>query len=493
MHPQRFSSNRLLVFILPLLVASSAFAAATGDHVVLSWNDLGMHCMNQNHSVLSILPPYNNLYAQVVQRGDAAHRPVLLTGGITVEYSIPGNTYSVGKTDFWSYDVQLFGVDLPDNVGLTGNGLTGEFDAHATHFTAEGIPVTPFTDAAPTVEDPYQLGLVIARDVSGLELARSRPVLPVSTEVNCVTSGCHSSEQSIVNNHPRDGGFDPAAQPILCAGCHASPALGTTGDPEAGYFSFRIHDQHKFLDETMPGQAGCNMCHPGPQTQCLRGTMATDYGMVCQDCHGDLQQVSGSIEHQGRVPWLNEPACGGCHTAQFGEPEGQLYRLSTGHGGLMCAACHGSPHSIWPSREAADNVMAEDLQGMAGTLRDCTVCHGVVPDGPGPHGLTATTGVADLQFQTDGDRLQVYPSPLRPGQTATVKALASSETVGRLLVFDVRGRTVRLLRPHAEGGDALVASWDGVDGRGEPVPAGVYFLRWEDGERRATGKVLVLR
>ena len=493
MHPHRSQSIRLLIPLLLLLNAAFASAAATGDHVVISWNDLGMHCMNQNHSVLSILPPYNNLYAQVIQRGDATHLPVLLTDGTTVEYSIPGNTYSVGKTDFWSYDVQLFGVDLPDNVGLTGKGLTGELDVHGTHFTAEGIPLTPFTDAAPTVEEPYQLGLVIARDAYGVELARSRPVLPVSTEVNCVTSGCHSSEQAILNAHEREAGFDPAVRPILCAGCHASPALGTTGISEAGFFSFRIHDQHKFLDQTMPGLDGCNMCHPGPQTQCLRGTMATDYGMICQDCHGNLNQVSSSIEHQGRTPWLNEPSCGGCHTAQYGEPSGQLYRLSTGHGGLMCAACHGSPHSIWPSREANDNVMAEDLQGTSGILRDCTVCHGVVPNGPGPHGYTPTTDVVEMELLPDGDHLQVYPSPLRPGQTATVKAMVSGETVGRLLVFDVRGRTVRLLRPRSEGGDALVTTWDGFDGRGEPVPAGVYFLRWEDGARRATGKVLVMR
>nr|MBC8425437.1 T9SS type A sorting domain-containing protein [bacterium] len=89
-------------------------------------------------------------------------------------------------------------------------------------------------------------------------------------------------------------------------------------------------------------------------------------------------------------------------------------------------------------------------------------------------------------------RLQVYPSPLRPGETATVKALTSGDAAGRLLVFDARGRTVRMLRPSSRNG-TVTASWDGYDGRGEPAPAGVYFLRWEDGTRRASGKVLVTR
>jgi hypothetical protein len=27
------------------------------------------------------------------------------------------------------------------------------------------------------------------------------------------------------------------------------------------------------------------------------------------------------------------------------------------------------------------------LQGHPGTLTDCTVCHGIAPDAPGPHGI----------------------------------------------------------------------------------------------------------
>jgi hypothetical protein len=34
----------------------------------------------------------------------------------------------------------LFGVDLPDNVGLTGNGLAGEMDRKGDYFVVDGIP-----------------------------------------------------------------------------------------------------------------------------------------------------------------------------------------------------------------------------------------------------------------------------------------------------------------------------------------------------------------
>jgi hypothetical protein len=78
----------------------------------------------------------------------------------------------------------------------------------------------------------------------------------------------------------------------------------------------------------------CYMCHPGRRTDCLRGAMANG-GMLCQDCHGGMEQVGTdftdavSPSNPGdftlgadfytnaatpRVPWANEPGCGSCHT-----------------------------------------------------------------------------------------------------------------------------------------------------------------------------------
>jgi len=470
--------------------ASSVSAQLLDDYIIVNSNDLGMHCMNRDHAVLSILPPYNTINAQVIRRGDEVNRPQIVTDGITLEYSIPGNTYSAGKTDFWDWVFHLFGVNLPPDVGLTGNGLEGEFDVHGNMLIAEGIPITPYTDAEPTVEDPYQQALVILRDEMGEELARSRPVLPVSTEVGCLNAGCHTSELGILYQHTDDHGFDPNNRPILCASCHGSPPL--TG-PEPGphdYFSKVIHDKHSFIDEQIPGLDGCQQCHPGPQTQCLRGTMSNDYGMICQDCHGDMDQVAGSIE-EGRTPWLDEPACRDCHTSVYGEPVGQLYRNSTGHGGVLCSGCHNSPHATFPSREARDNQVMIDLQGHAGTLSDCTVCHRVTPDGPGPHGIVPTGVIEDEIFAAAG-RLTIYPTPTNRGAECTIMARSRSPQNGRLLVFDVRGRTVRMLRAEADGHDQARILWDGRDAHGRQVASGTYFLRWDDGIRQAAGKVVVV-
>ncbi len=481
------------ILLLLCCIAPSAFAALpAGNYVVLSWNDLGMHCMNQDHANLSVLPPYNNLYAQVIHRGDAYTPPMILTENAALEYSIPGNTYSVGKTDFWTYAQHLFGVSLAPNVGLAGKGLSGTMDFHADHFSAEGVPLTPFTDAAPSVEDPYQLALVVLRDVHGTELARSRPVMPVSIEMSCVSAGCHSSEMAILTNHagPDEGGFDVANKPILCAQCHGDPALGGTGPGVAGYFSQRMHEKHAFIDEALPGMSGCYKCHPGQRARCLRGTMNSDFGVVCQDCHGDMAQVAGSIEG-GRVPWVNEPSCRECHTSTYGEPVGQLFKVSRGHGGVFCEGCHNSTHAEFPTREPRDNQVMIDLQGQAGTLADCSVCHGIVPSGPGPHGIVAT-GLVEDELLGGAERLAVWPSPLPLGATCTIRLGAAAAADGRLLVFDARGRTVRLLDLQSDQPGETIATWDGRDGHGQRVGAGVYFLRWSHGEKAASAKVVMV-
>jgi hypothetical protein len=73
--------------------------------VLLAWNDLGMHCFNADFSKIAILPPYNDLYAQVVKVGED---PAPITAGLTVEYRYPDNTWSVGgsgklqKSNFWT-------------------------------------------------------------------------------------------------------------------------------------------------------------------------------------------------------------------------------------------------------------------------------------------------------------------------------------------------------------------------------------------------------
>lgn len=378
--------------------------AAEGEYVVLSWNDLGMHCYNRNFENLAVLPPYNSLWAQVIKVGDP---PQIVTEGVNVSYSFPDNTYSVGKSNFWQYDQQLFGVDLAPNIGLTGKGLSGKMDKHDDHFSAEGIPLTEFSDSDLQNAYPYQLAeVVVTEQGTNKELTRSTVVAPVSTEMNC--DDCHydggvehistgNVETNILTLHDEENMDEyPAGhrgalmdrRPILCAECHASNALGASGVQGVPNLSKAIHEAHK---EKVPSTIeGCYKCHPGPQTQCLRDVMSTEHNMECRDCHGDLQNVS-----ENSSPWLKEPRCdnAACHGSAYQQDQA-LYRMSKEHGGIYCAGCHDSPHAIAPGREANDGIKFIDLQGVYDTLQTCTVCHTTPPAGAGPHSMAAPQSVS---------------------------------------------------------------------------------------------------
>jgi hypothetical protein len=367
------------------------------SYVLLGWNDLGMHCYNRYFQDIAVLPPYNNLWAQVILRGDP---PQVVTQGIRVQYKFPDNTVSSTKSDFWTYAPQLFGVNLPDNVGLKGKGLADVMDLQVDHFVAEGIPLTEFTDSDPTHAYPYQLADLTAIDINSNQvLATLTVVAPVSTEMHCDT--CHATGQDPGGNQPRVElnilAYHDAeentnlinSRPVLCARCHSSNALGMPGVPGVPSLSNAMHNQHS---EVIPDTTdGCYSCHPGPTTKCLRDAMSLNVNspidptrkMNCIDCHGGMAQVA-----QNPDPWLNEPRCDGCHTPtatqEFNQDQA-LYRHSKGHGGVYCEACHDSTHAIATSREANDAIKFTQLQGHAGTLSECTVCHLTQPVGPGPH------------------------------------------------------------------------------------------------------------
>ncbi len=69
--------------LMLLIIGSGLFPTASDllaapqlkgdDYVVIGWNDLGMHCINPSYKTLALLPPYNNLWVQVIKRGRPAH------------------------------------------------------------------------------------------------------------------------------------------------------------------------------------------------------------------------------------------------------------------------------------------------------------------------------------------------------------------------------------------------------------------------------------
>jgi len=188
------------IALLTLIGGMAAGAAPTVAWRAIAWNNLGMHCMDAEYSVFSILPPFNTLQAQVV---DPSGRLITDPAGVAVTYEAVAdpsgslNSTSIGKTDFWQHVLALYGVSLPDDVGLAGTAMPGApnvpqpmtFDTARGVFGAEGIPITPYDDAL--AKNPYPMMRVVVRDAGGTLLTSTNVVLPVSDEMDCRT--CHGS------------------------------------------------------------------------------------------------------------------------------------------------------------------------------------------------------------------------------------------------------------------------------------------------------------
>jgi len=348
---------------------------AISEATVIAANDLGMHCMDREFSVFSILPPFNVINCQVVKR-DGNGRPFIADDAeVEVFYDAKDdasgsiNSYSIGKTDFWQYANSLFGASLNNGESLTGlymptddpqsrGAQTMEYNPQREWFSAEGIPITPTDDTFNT--NTYSLMRIIARDSgSGGNLGHLDVVVPVATETDC--QNCHKtgeiaaddgndwadlpdkeveSKINILKLHDSEEGTNlEGSQPVLCAQCHYSPALDLSGTGPAGdqvgnpNFSNVMHGYHGELVEngnpvfppTDPVEDTCYQCHPGNITQCQRGAMQTG-GMDCNDCHGDMLAVGGNFplkqggsidganDGNARRPWLDLPRCQSCHT-----------------------------------------------------------------------------------------------------------------------------------------------------------------------------------
>lgn len=402
------------------------FDAGKDEYVLLSWNNLGMHCISDCAGYAVILPPANDLFAQLVKRGSP---PEVVTEGVEITYRVqPGFENPSAHSKLWEFAPAIFGKKLPKNVGLSGNGLKGKMKLHEEEgfFEASLIPVVPYPDSGGY--DPYPLFTIEARDkATGKVLARTKVVAPTATEMGC--KNCHGgpwkvdgragiSDQTaadVLATHDRMSGTDLLAQakagkPRLCQSCHPDPVLNAKGDPKLLNLPAALHGLHaNYLGGL--GTKACFYCHPsrphGP-TRCLRGVHAAK-GLDCTRCHGFLEDhalsllkkekergkkgaarlmkhlkprtVASLAQIKGRTPWAQEPDCMTCHPDYrrgdvknsnafntWTKNASQLYRNRKDETcSLSCEACHGSPHAVYPARNPynpkLDNIQPLQYQG----------------------------------------------------------------------------------------------------------------------------------
>jgi hypothetical protein len=339
----------------------------------MAWSELGMHCIDgKDYSIFSVLPPYNVIHAQLLQKGEP---PKLITSGVTITYQATAdprgsfNSSSSGKTNFWDYLTDLFLANVTPENGIAGyptqstTPVAMSYNATEKYWEAVGIPTVPYDDKG--AFNPYPMAQIVAKDTQGNVLATANIVLSVSDEMSCNT--CHASG-SDPNAKPKAGWVNnpdpakdiklnilrkhddrwPIAQylgqlqakgytyqaslyqtatsgtPILCAACHADNALGAAGLSGIQPLTNDMHTLHgkqilisngKTLDQNSLSNDlnSCYLCHPGPKTQCKRGAMNPQ---LCAACHGPLTVVG----NPARNGWFDVPTCQMCHNSSLRYP-----------------------------------------------------------------------------------------------------------------------------------------------------------------------------
>jgi len=401
------------VRLVEKIVEVPGFVPATDQYVLLAWSTLGMRYVAEVKGLLSLFSPGNGLRAQLIQRGEV---PAIVNQGVTISYRVEN------------------GFAGADGQAAPSGAMLPEEDV----FTAEGVALLPISKQG---FDPYPVVTIEARDENDTLLATTKVVAPVSTEMGC--NNCHGGSpgpddyaglnretaMNILEVHDRLSGTTLVAsarsgKTIRCQTCHADLMVRAEGDRDRLNLSASIHGFHTHYLRNR-GVEACAFCHPASPTGATRNLrdIHAGIGLNCINCHGSIEdQALGLLKQEQqagkrqatilmallkpavtnmdsalpRKPWINQPDCLHCHvnyqppetdtianTWTGGEQE--LYRNRTDNSGrLFCAACHSSPHALYPANNP-HGVQLDVLQPLQyqlnrlplGSNRNCAVCHTV--------------------------------------------------------------------------------------------------------------------
>lgn len=362
---------------------------------VLANNDLGMHCVDDNFSTFSILPPFNTINAQVIAQNSNGIPQLLDKNAVILRYSAVGdtnssvNSTSIGKSNFWDYAFDLFGATLVEGQGIKNYYMPADapdplnttfgWSDHLGMFSAEGIPIFPIDDLG--APNPYPMLRITAYDAKdpSLELAHTDVVVPVSDETTC--SNCHAtggsastaegitwsdnsdisaqSRTNILLLHDQNQGTQLSAQqPVLCASCHYSPALDLAGNGQPTGKQVG----HKWMSQVMHDYHKNKMLIPG----------TTIY-----DSPAPVQALVDPATNAGGVPPAQQQACYQCHPgADTKCLRGAMTEAVT------CQNCHGNMEAVGGSHPLQSYGPIMQTGANAGETRKawsdeprCQSCH----------------------------------------------------------------------------------------------------------------------
>ena len=262
------------VAAMTMLVALP-LSAQGGGWTLIGWNDLGMHCMDADFSVFSILPPYNTIHAQLIDSsGDLVTNPGRRHGHLRGGRR-PGrlDQHDLGRQD------QLLG---PRARRSSGRRSARRGPRRLRHARGGATPRSrwPSNPGAPAGSPP--------------RASRSRPTTTAGHQEPLPDDAAGGAGRGGQRCWPSTDIVLPVSDEMDCRACHASGsgpaarALRTAGsndpDPERDYRLniLALHDDHQAGNpafQTALAAAGYNPAGP------LRHRRPGTAPVLCAACH----------------------------------------------------------------------------------------------------------------------------------------------------------------------------------------------------------------
>ena len=410
------------------------------DVIIMATNDLGMHCACPGAEKMLLLPPFNTLRAQVIERGGQS--PVVLSdpSDIRVEYDVienyddfnPYKPDDPSKTDLstdmyfstWMDMMPKYGFGPARNAqgaiqGLTGSMLAGEMDAQAEGWwEVIGVPAFPDAHNSSNPEkimidplggpdrNPYLTAeFKVYEQSSGALLATTSATVPVSFGGCC---SCHlqlTADNGMDPNpdnsfalmgqlHERDSGInfalldpdgDGVTGPVRCSVCHWDPAMGESSPP-GGYV-----DPDTGADLPVSQYSFSDVLHrwhvENTEVLSYNPDLATD----CYECHPSNEVMCYRGHHTNKTIGSDNHAvwCSDCHGDLHQRvAEGQLANPWSEATMPTCQDCHSSTGENGVLHHAFGGSFLKSMSHKNDTIL-CSTCHGA------PHALNPSTLAKD--------------------------------------------------------------------------------------------------
>jgi hypothetical protein len=400
----QFSTTLLLTLLISACTSGSdddsGVAAVPGTHQVLAFNDLGMHCADLDYSTFVILPPFNVLHSQVIERGatpriladaqiNVSYRAVTDAAG-SINSTSQNQAGAVQKSNFWdtnpvtnnSYVFDLFGLNPAADEGLAldvnfAQKMPGilapysandaqpfnRFDTDKAWFAADGVPILPIDDAGQ--QNAYPLMRVSATEpASGETVASLDVVLPVASEADC--QNCHAlgevgaqdDSNTLDYKLPNDIN-DP--NDVLQAAKHNILVLH---DAEHGT---SLLTQKPVLCARCHYSAALDLAGTGPAGEQIGKAKMSE---VMHGHHGELTDATGNLifPTNGTL----EETCYQCHPGKVTK----CLRGAMGGAGIECQDCHGSMLAVgrstrepWIDEPRCESCHTGDAVNNSGLIR----------------------------------------------------------------------------------------------------------------------------